>query len=147
MYASCLPAPSRRSQAPPIQCIGLALRTKIRRLQGAGLRGLPRLPAHFPERSCFRFIFRIDILDRQIDESMKGLPAIFDGEIVCVDRKSRPRFNEHGASDSDVGSPCSIALWPHVATVEWRFAQIAACGAAGSPSVSGVATTRRRIRV
>jgi len=34
-----------------------------------------------------------------------------------------------------------------VLTAERRFAQIAACGVAGSPSVSGAAITTRRIPV
>jgi bifunctional non-homologous end joining protein LigD len=33
-------------------------------------------------------------LTSSVAKSMKGLPAIFDGEIVCVDRKGRPRFND-----------------------------------------------------
>jgi hypothetical protein len=33
-------------------------------------------------------------LTSSIASSMEGPAAIFDGEIVCVDRKGRPRFND-----------------------------------------------------
>jgi hypothetical protein len=51
---------------------------------------------------------------------------------------------EHGASDSDVGTPCSNQAVATL-TVEWRSVQTVACGVVGNRSASGVAITTRLI--